>query len=145
MSARRPAAASLAALAAAALVLTGCAKADPDLGAVVVEGSWDFASGEGADGAITPVAEAPITLGIDVEGQVTGNDGCNSYTSQATVEGEKVSFGPIAGTLMGCADDVMAVASAYTGALERVSHAAIEDDDLVLTGDGVSLRFTPAT
>ena len=134
-------AASLAFVAAAALSLTACAQGDDDLGALTLEGSWTFVSGSGADGEITPVEGAPITLAVDDKGAVSGSDGCNNVMSPATVEGDKLTFGPIAGTMMACDQAIMDVATAYTTALDSVTTGAVEDTQLVLTGDGVELRF----
>lgn len=122
--------------------LAACASGDPDLGSFEIEGSWTLESGESGGSAITPVEGAPITLDVDAEGAVSGKDGCNNVMSTVTVEGTSVSFGPVAGTMMACEQPIMDVATAYTGALEKVTTGAIEDGDLVLTGDGVELRYT---
>ena len=44
---------------------------------------------------------------------------------------------------MACEPDVMAAETAYLGALGRADTVAHDGADLVLTGDGVRLRFSP--
>jgi heat shock protein HslJ len=54
-----------------------------------------------------------------------------------------LSFEPLAVTEMACDGPVMAVESAYLGALSNVSGYQISDAGLALTGGDVALTFTP--
>ena len=50
------------------------------------------------------------------DGRAAGSDGCNRFMGSYTVEGEKLSFGQLASTMMACADG-MDAAQRYTAAL----------------------------
>ena len=61
--------------------------------------------------AATPGAgvldDVQSTLTIAEDGTVSGRGGCNGFGGMATISGEKLSFGPLAGTLMVCPEAVM--------------------------------------
>lgn len=121
-------------------VLTSCSS--PDGGTVDISGSWELVSGVTSDGDVVPVDGYPITLDVDGD-QVTGSDGCNSYTGTVSVEGSGIAFGALAQTERACLDEaVMAAAGAYSTALVRVDSVSVgEDDLLVLAGQDVTLTF----
>ncbi len=68
-----------------ALALTGCAGNGSD-----VHGTW----GEKVD--------AKPYLELSDDGSVAGSDGCNRMTGTFTVDGDTVTFGQLASTLMAC-------------------------------------------
>lgn len=111
--------------------------------ALDMTGDWTLASGSTADGDIAIVEGSPITLIVAADGSVSGNSGCNQYTTAATIEGSDVSFGPVASTMMACADDVMAAESAYLAALGAVNSGAKDADTLTLSGNGAELVYNP--
>lgn len=114
-----------------------------DLEAFSIQGNWTLTSGSGPNGAVEPVEGSPITLEVDGQGTVHGSSGCNTYNSTATVEGNSVTFGPLMQTMMACEDAIMTAEYAYSTALEGVSEGSVEDGGLVLTGEGVELRYSP--
>ncbi len=69
-----------------ALTLTGCATAAPD-----VTGTW----GE-------PDVAGKPSLELTSSGEVSGTDGCNRLMGSYTVEGNTVTFGELASTMMFC-------------------------------------------
>ena len=108
-----------------------------------ISGEWEFAAGT-ADGAPLVVPSgADATLRLD-GGELRGVSFCNHYFSSYRLRGTSFSVDGIGATEMGCEPDVMAAESAYLQALATVGTAKADDDGLVLTGDGVELRFTAA-
>ncbi|MER5551310.1 META domain-containing protein [Streptomyces sp. NPDC002793] len=92
----------------------------------------------------TAPAGAHVEFGTD--GKVTGNLGCNRYTADARVEGDKVSVGPRTTTGMGCETDVQqfeeALGRALTGELDAAVAGRGEAKTLTLTtaeGDSIAL------
>ena len=144
MNRRRPLVLALASVAALGLAACSTPSESGDLQAFSIEGGWTLVSGEGPNGEVTPVEGSPITLDVDGKGAVSGKGGCNNYHGEATVEGEKVTFGPLGMTMMMCDEAVMTAEYAYSTAMEGVTEGSISDDQLVLTGEGVELRFDPA-
>jgi heat shock protein HslJ len=77
----------------------------------------------------------------DTTGTVSGNATCNSYSTGYTIDGDQISFGPIAGTMMMCpvgADQE----TAYLAALETASTFQILGPNLQITYDGGVLSYT---
>jgi heat shock protein HslJ len=62
-----------------------------------------------------------LSLAFGASDQVSGNGGCNSFSGTYTVDGDQLTFGPLASTEMACADDVMALEQSYFAALEKVT------------------------
>ncbi|CAM5427002.1 META domain-containing protein [Leifsonia shinshuensis] len=91
-----------AAVAAAALaLLAGCAGTPS--GAALV-GTWG-----------STAAQQP-NLTIQNDGAFSGTDGCNRLSGKGTVDGDTITFGPIASTMMACqgVDEWLAKASSGT-------------------------------
>lgn len=85
MTRRMPLGRGLAIAGVLALALTGCAGNGAD-----VYGTW----GEKAN--------AKPYLELSDDGSVAGSDGCNRMTGNFTVDGDTVTFGQLASTLMAC-------------------------------------------
>jgi heat shock protein HslJ len=113
---------------------------------------------DGDDGAAPPLEGTEWTLvdGLDApddsvptltlaDGSASGFGGCNTFTGGYELDGESITIGPLAATLMACEDDKSAAEAAYLPALEAADSWAIEDGELVLSsGDEESLRFSAA-
>jgi heat shock protein HslJ len=78
---------------------------------------------------------------VFADGQASGASGCNTFIGsyEATDDGS-LKFGPLASTMMACEAPLMAVETAYLGALDKVSAFAV-DGDLTLTGDDLTLSY----
>ncbi|MEU8704323.1 META domain-containing protein [Streptomyces sp. NPDC048565] len=88
---------------------------------------------------------------IDAEGKATGSLGCNRFTADAGLDGDKVTIGPGTTTGMGCAKDVQRFENALGKALhgELRAEVAGEGDERTLTlttarGDSIALASEPA-
>jgi heat shock protein HslJ len=118
---------------------SGCGGDDDDGGgdAPPLEGTlWTLASG------VEAPADAPPTLMLEEE-LASGFGGCNTFRGPYELDGDSISIGPLAGTLMACEEPKMTAEAAYLPALEAADSWAIEDGELVLSGDGnASLRFS---
>jgi heat shock protein HslJ len=128
-----------AALILVALLLAGCGSGTGAGDGPDVTGEWALVEGT-ADGAVLPSSGATLQL---ADGEAGGVSFCNHYLGTYRVSGNAVVFEGLGGTEMGCEPDVMTAERAYLAGLGAVDTAAVEADDLVLTGDGVRLRFTP--
>ena len=96
------------------------------------------------DGAAIPLVEgSPVTLNITGT-ELGGTSACNSYGGQFVLDGASISVGDLMSTLMMCAPEAMAVEVPYMAALREVDTVAFDGDELVLTGPGIELRYSPA-
>lgn len=59
------------------------------------------------------------TLEIAADGKVSGNGGCNRFSGSATIDGDKITFGQLASTMMACTEAAMDQ--------EHKFHAALAD------------------
>jgi heat shock protein HslJ len=137
VAAKKIAAGLIAALLIAPL-LAGCTAAgDPTAG--LVGPTWTLVSLNGSP-AITG---ATITATF-ADGQVGGSAGCNSYGGNYTLNGAKLSFGPIMSTMMACPQPagVMDQEQAYLAALQSGGTFAIQGGQLTFTAaNGSTLIF----
>jgi putative lipoprotein len=71
---------------------------------------------------------------IAADGKVTGSGGCNRITSEASVAGPYMSFGPIVSTKMACPPDIMDQESNFLSALADTRLWRIDEtrDKLIL-------------
>lgn len=74
-----------------------------------------------------------LIINVDKE-LLTGNDGCNSFQGKVKVEKEKMTFGPIAGTLMMCPN--MEISGKVTESFSEKELTYSLNDALVLYQDG---------
>lgn len=87
--------------------------------------------------AVTAVFSAET----DTTGTVNGNATCNNYSTNYTLDGNNISFGPVAGTMMMCpvgADQE----AAYLAALSTAQTYEIAGSNLFITYDGGVLHFS---
>jgi len=103
--------------------------------------TWQLTSGTVDGTALGLLGGHPITFRVD-NGQVGGTSACNSYGGAIIIENGVIVLGPVHMTEMWCGDEtVMDLEAAYLAALARITGAALDADDLVLTGTDVELRF----
>ncbi len=100
------------------------------------EGSWlltVYTSPDGTEKNV-PVAVTP-TLIISGD-SVTGNAGCNTYSSSMTVDGDTVTFGPVQSTQLSCDGPGTAVELAFLQALNLANKWTIANGKLVISAPG---------
>ncbi len=87
------------------------------------------------DALVSALADSGFTATFADDGTVSGSSGCNTFSGSYTVDGDTMSFGPLASTQMACAEEVMTQEAAVLGALDRVTSFAIQGDELTLLDD----------
>ncbi len=114
------------------------AAASASAGALELDGtSWLLTDYISPDGAVFTVPAAVTPLLAFEGGNLTGNAGCNTFSSTYTVTGDVIEIGPIMSTKMACEEPMSTVEGAYLAALESVDKVAILDDGkLQLWDDG---------
>jgi heat shock protein HslJ len=98
------------------------------------------------DATLTVLApDAPDTAAVTLafaDGQVSGTSGCNRYFGSYEASDDGVlSIGGLGGTEMACEEPLMALESAYLGALEGVERFSVGDHALTLRGVDLELAF----
>ncbi len=88
--------------------------------------------------SLFPVKSPQLTFETDSL-LVTGNDGCNGYTSPFTLKGKNISFGePGPSTLMYCGEGE----AIFRETIKKIDAYKIDGEKLVLlTGDMPMMRF----
>ena len=91
------------------------------------------------------VGGAGQTLLLD-GGRASGSSGCNRFAGGYTLEGDRLTFRPLASTRMACEPEVMQAESDYFAALTQTAQLSLASGELVLADDagGELLRFAPA-
>jgi heat shock protein HslJ len=104
---------------------------------------WELlAYNNGKQAIVSALAGARVTLELRDDGTLGGFDGCNRFMSGFTLEGDRLTIGPIATTRMACRgpEGVGEQAAAFAAALGTVTGYRIEGDELTL----LSAEGTPA-
>ena len=107
------------------------------------EGDWVLASGT-VDGNALPMVEGyDISMSLDGQ-EISGTAACNGYGGSYSLVDGTFSLSDIFSTMMACLPDVMDSETAFHAALGRVDEVAPTENELVLAGEGVELRFVRA-
>lgn len=73
------------------------------LAAVALLGGCTGSPGGGSvEGAWGSKASGKPNLTVEGDGSFSGTDGCNQLSGTGTIDGDTITFGPIASTLMAC-------------------------------------------
>jgi heat shock protein HslJ len=112
------------------LLLAACN--DDEGSAASLEGpTWtleSFAVGGGQQ-PVPEGVEATVTF---ADGTVQGNSGCNSFSGSYEVSGDRLTFGPLASTMMACESPQSDVEAVVLSALEATASFGIQDGTLTL-------------
>jgi heat shock protein HslJ len=117
---------------------TGCG-GDPRH--LLTGGPWQVQRIDGRD--VIDSAQATLTFGP--EGGYHGTGSCNRYRGQYDLTGEGLSFGAAAGTMMACAEHIMAQERRFLDALRAVTRFDLTDAGalVLLEGDTARIVATP--
>jgi heat shock protein HslJ len=120
------------------------------LAAGSIVGDWVVTTiAVGVDAVASSDTMNVITASFDASGQVSGFDGCNDYSASYEVDQDLISIGPLATTMMACADaDTSSLAAAYAIALQGATRWQVTaGGSLELQGpDGnLLVAYGPAT
>jgi len=104
--------------------------------------SWRLSSLAGETPPVSTTMARPIIARFEA-GRVSGFSGCNNFMGSYAVEDDVLTFGPLAGTMMACAEPDMAIESAFRAALSDTTRYSISADQLELFSEsGSGLTFT---
>lgn len=114
----------------AALALSACASAED--GASLEGTIWELVSYQNRDGeTVEAVPGSGARAEFDGQ-QISGDSGCNRFSGSYTVDGNSISIGPLASTLMACPDPLMEQEFGFTSGLQSASTYEISGDQLEL-------------
>ncbi len=88
----------------------------------------------GAGGFVPVLADTELTAVFGPEGKLVGSGGCNSYSTIYEADGDQITVGPVASTMMMCGSPagIMEQDSAYLSALASASTFGIQGQELTL-------------
>jgi heat shock protein HslJ len=100
----------------------------------------------GKQAVVSVAAGTELTANFSADGRLSGSAGCNNYTAGYTTDGNKISIGPAATTMMACEQAVMDQEQQYLAALATAAVYRIDGNKLELrTADGaLAATFTKA-
>lgn len=125
-------------LALVVVVMVACSDDEGSNDASPLEGTtWTLTSADGTDA----VAEATANLTL-TDGQASGSGGCNSFNGSYTLDGDQLSFGPLASTQMACEEPVMAQEATVFSVLGAAESYSIDGDQLTISSPAGSLVYT---
>jgi heat shock protein HslJ len=105
--------------------------------------TWGLlAYNNGKGGVVSVLNGTEITAIFGEDGVLTGSGGCNNYQATYTVEGDTITIGPAAMTMMMCAEPegIMEQEAAYLAAIQTAATYSIDGNTLELTNaDGARL------
>lgn len=80
---------------------------------------------------------------IDEDGKVQGSNGCNRFSTDASIDGATLDLGTMRTTLMACAKDRMTFEKTFGHAIAGKAEMKVDDDRLTLTSEkGDTVTFT---
>jgi len=118
--------------------------------ALVLAGSrWNATMINNGRGGVGSLIEGTVvTAEFGVDGRLAGSGGCNRYSGEYALEGDRLAIGPLASTRKACLEPegVGEQEAAYLAALARVTTWSFREDRLELRGaDGaLQVEFRPA-
>jgi heat shock protein HslJ len=121
----------------------GTAAEPPGRPSAAPQGSWILESGTTPGGPIVIPAKREITLEI-TPSRAAGQSTCNSYGGRVRATAERIRFGQVVTTLIGCEKALSEPEGRYYDALPRVRAWHVDEETLTLAGPGVELVFRAA-
>ncbi len=132
------------AIAAVALVLlaAGCGSDDGGAPATLEGTSWILEPGPPP---LDELGDTPPTASF-ADVSVSGFGGCNSFGGDYEVDGDQITFGQLASTLMACPEPQMSIETEYLAALQSATTWSIDGSKLSLgNADGEEVLLYSAT
>lgn len=131
---------SLAALLVGTLVLAGCAGFDATSGGDTANEPlentyWKLVTvGERQAVTIDEAREAHLVLHAD-DARLAGSTGCNRMMGDYERDGDRLTFGQLATTMMACPGEVMELEREFLDALGDITNWQVEGENLTLVGE----------
>jgi heat shock protein HslJ len=98
---------------------------------------WQMQDYAGATGFVTVLKGAVPTIEFGKDDQVSGTGGCNDYTGTYTVDGDALTFGPLAATMKACSEPegVMEQETAFMSLLQSATGFKLDGGQLHILND----------
>jgi heat shock protein HslJ len=125
----------------AAIAVVAGAGRPPSQADQLLDGTWQLEAAVVDGSPLQLLSTNAITIAID-DSRVSGRAACNLYTSTLSRTDTAIQIQPPGRTKRLCEQTVLDLQNAYLATLPRVQTARAEDQDLVLIGVGVELRYT---
>jgi heat shock protein HslJ len=127
------------------LLLSACAGQSTEESSASILGDWKLTQYGPVNAPVPAVEGVGAGLTFNEDGTVTGTSGCNGLGGEYTVEGDQITFGEFASTLMACDDPIMAQEDAAHQVMTGTATYEIEGDTLTITKNDNRLVFTRGT
>jgi heat shock protein HslJ len=103
-------------------------------GPALTQGEWHVTGyNNGKQAVVSVAAGSDPTAVFGTDGTVSGNATCNTFNGTYTIDGDKITVGPLATTRMACAtDELNAQEAAYLAALQGAATYQIRGTSLEL-------------
>ena len=113
-------------------------------GSESLAGEWSVTGyNNGRGGVTTLVASTEISAVFGADGTVSGSAGCNNFNGPVSVDGARVSIGPLAATMKMCAaEGVMEQESQFLAAMQNSTTWEIRGDKLEMRNDDGALQVS---
>jgi heat shock protein HslJ len=123
-------------------VLPAAAEEPAALAPTAIEGStWRLARLPGIEERVLMSSPRGVTVRFEA-GRVDGFSGCNQFMGTYSIDHDRVTFGPLAGSMMACPEPEMALEAAVRTALAGTLRFVVAEDGLRLTPEsGAALVF----
>jgi len=128
----------------ASLSVAGCDALGAAQGGQLEGVTWQLSTYV-TDDARVPVPGDVAATATFASGQVSGTNGCNSYSGPYQASGSSLSVGPLMSTLMGCGPVQSAIESAFMGAFQDAASYTVTSTQLTIydASGAQTLTFTP--
>jgi heat shock protein HslJ len=132
-------------------VLAGCGTTSSDDGAGATatadalpleDTSWGLVSYVDGAGGTVEVPDGVSATALFADGTVSGSGGCNRFSAPFQLEGDALTIGLAASTLMACPDPQSSVEAAYLAALDRTAGYQTDASSLTLLDDAGTALLT---
>lgn len=108
----------------------------------LLSGDWEVTAVRTANAVSSTVAGSTLTMKFD-NGQVSGSAGCNTFSGSYTVEGDELTFGPLATTRKACADPAIGQQETdFLAALGNTKSYSARGDVVTLLADDGTITVT---
>jgi heat shock protein HslJ len=98
---------------------------------------WNMQDYAGETGMTTVLLGETPAIEFGKDDKVSGTGGCNDYTGTYSVDGEALTFGPLAGTMKACSEPegVMEQETAFMGLLQSAAGYKLDGGQLHILND----------
>lgn len=111
----------------AMLVLAACAGGSP----ASIEGGWKLVSYGPTSGQVSAAPDVETSIAF-MDGQMSGNVGCNGFGGEYSIKGDQIEFGPVMSTMMYC-EAVAEQESSTLAVFQETAGFVLDGDTLTIT------------